>query len=76
MLEGEYPWGGAFASFFVPTPGPLDSLCVPTPGNLPIFKKKNAGIDWRITQYMYTVFLMILFLFHTVFLKATMQGLD
>ena len=49
----------------------------PHPGKFAdFFLKKNAGIDWRITQYMYTVFLMILFLFHTVFLKATMQGLD
>ena len=30
---------GRLPSFFVRTPGHLDSSCVPTPGNLPILKK-------------------------------------
>ena len=43
MSEGNDPGSGAFALFFRPTPGHLDSLCVPTLGSLPQFFKKNAN---------------------------------
>ena len=34
---------GAFALFFRPHPGGVDSSRVPTPGNLPPMAKKNAN---------------------------------
>ena len=40
VLEGDDLGGRAFALFFRPHPGHLDSSCVPTPGNWPIFSKK------------------------------------